>query len=214
MCPECIDGMDLVRAFFNKCFNANQELIIALRKSRPSPLDLNTHINQYQRSFNAPTVPQIKIEPYLDSLVQDQKNGYYENDWIVDESLDESESEEDSEDSESDDDLFKVPKLPKKSGKKGAGKNGFKSNRGRKRFVPLALKTCSLCGKEFSDHAGNLSHWKEAHPDQEVVYKCLENLNGQTCNFSSNESEDIFKHRSKHKIRDIAVEIKEESQIE
>ena len=68
VCPECLDGMDSVRAFFQKCFNANQELIIALRKSRPSPLDLPTHINQYVRSFNAPMVPQIKLEPtsYLD----------------------------------------------------------------------------------------------------------------------------------------------------
>ena len=68
VCPECIDGIEIVRAFFQKCFNANQELIIALRKARPSPLDLPTHLNQYVRSFNAPTVPPIKIEPssYLD----------------------------------------------------------------------------------------------------------------------------------------------------
>ena len=63
VCVECINGMELVRAFFEKCYNGNQELIIALRKSRPSPLDLPTHINQYVRSFNSPTVPQIKMEP-------------------------------------------------------------------------------------------------------------------------------------------------------
>ena len=75
--------------------------------------------------------------------------------------------------------------------------------RGRKRFVPLALKTCSFCSQEFADHAGNLSHWKEAHPDQEVLYKCLEieRHTGQICSFTSKESEEIFKHRSKHKVR-------------
>ena len=68
VCPECIDGIEMVRAFFQKCFNGNQELIIALRKSKPGSLDLPTHINQYVRSFNAPMVPQIKLEPtsYLD----------------------------------------------------------------------------------------------------------------------------------------------------
>ena len=80
----------------------------------------------------------------------------------------------------------------------------LKNCRGRKRFVPLALKTCSLCSKEFADHAGNLSHWKEAHPEAEVVYKCLEvdRSSQQQCSFTSKESEEIFKHRSKHKIRD------------
>lgn len=206
-------------------------MIIALRKSKPSPLDLNTHINQYVRSFNAPIVPQIKIEPYLDvDLLAEDKfdknNGYYDDDWIVqdDEDDEEGDSEDDSEtdeDSEDEDfgDLFKVPKNPKRLRKvKSEKNNGVKSNRGRKRFVPLALKTCSLCGKEFSDHAGNLAHWKESHADHEVIYKCqeLDRISNQMCNFSSKESEDIFKHRNKHKIRDAfsTAEVKQEAQIE
>ena len=66
----------------------------------------------------------------------------------------------------SSDDLFKIPKVP--NGKKSKSKkfkdnsffvkkiekNGVSSNRGRKRFLPIALKTCSLCGQEFADHAG------------------------------------------------------------
>ena len=54
VCNSCINGIENVRAFFQQCFNANQELIISLRKSRPCPLDLPTHINQYVRSFNPP----------------------------------------------------------------------------------------------------------------------------------------------------------------
>ena len=90
VCPECIDGIEMVRAFFQKCFIGNQELIIALRKSRPSPLDLPSHINQYKRSFNPPVVPQIKIEPstYLDvdlgPIEEKLTNGYYDDEWIVD----------------------------------------------------------------------------------------------------------------------------------
>ena len=252
VCPECMDGIEMVRAFFQKCFNANQELIIALRKQRPSPLDLPSHINQYKRSFNPPVVPQIKIEPstYLDDVdlghaIEAEKlttNGYYDDEWIVDEELDDEDMDEDLEDSDDtdeddtdedeEDDIFKVHRVPgkKKTGKKkGSSKkfslsktNGSNNHRaGRKRFVPLALKTCSQCGKEFSDHAGNLSHWKEIHPDMEVVYKCLEvdrstgTLPYQPCNFTSKESEDIFKHRSKHKIRnDNLPDIKPEVNIE
>ena len=49
------------------------------------------------------------------------------------------------------------------NGDKKPEKNGT-SNRGRKRFVPLALKTCGICSMEFADHAGNLAHWKDVHP--------------------------------------------------
>lgn len=52
-----------MRGFFETCINANQELIVRLRKSSSSPLDLYSHINQYVRSFNAPIVPNIKVEP-------------------------------------------------------------------------------------------------------------------------------------------------------
>ncbi len=102
---------------------------------------------------------------------------------------------------------------------KYSNKNGpvAKSPRGRKRFVPLALKTCSLCCKEFSDHAGNLAHWRDAHPDEEVLYKCLEidRNTSQQCDFSSNDSEDIFKHRAKHKIKDLGCsDVKQEAHIE
>ena len=80
----------------------------------------------------------------------------------------------------SNDDLFKIPKIPngkKKSNRKSKknklladldpnyiddkksvknGLNSTSSGRGRKRFVPIALKTCSICGQEFADHAGNV----------------------------------------------------------
>lgn len=214
VCSSCVSDIDMVQTFFQKCFNANQELIIALRKSRPSPLDLNTHINQYTRSFNAPLVPQIKIEPFLEDLEKINGGSYYDDDWIVNEE-DESEeiTEEDSEeDNEEDDDLFKVPKVPSRKRSRHLFNNDKK--KGRKRFVPLALKTCSECGQEFSDHAGNLQHWKEVHPDLEVLYKCQEN---ETCNFTSKESEDIFKHRSKHKQlvnHHNNVEVKTEANVE
>ena len=63
---------------------------------------------------------------------------------------------------------------------------------------------------------GNLSHWKEVHPDQEVVYKCqeLDRNTQQTCIFSSKESEEIFKHRSKHKIRETPTDVKPDVTIE
>ena len=51
----------------------------------------------------------------------------------------------------------------------------------------------------------------------EVEYKCLEMdlVTQQQCNFTSKESEDIFKHRSKHKIRDSGIPaIKPEVNIE
>ena len=54
VCISCINGIENVRAFFQQCFNANQELIISFRKSKPCPLDLPSHINQYVRAFNAP----------------------------------------------------------------------------------------------------------------------------------------------------------------
>ena len=120
MCPQCIDGVESVRAFFQKCFIANQELIIALRKTKPSPLDLNTHINQYVRSFNPPTVPQIKIEPssFLDvdlgPIEQKLTNGYYDDEWIVEDVDEASDVTDDSEDDSESEDLFKVPKVPKK----------------------------------------------------------------------------------------------------
>ena len=87
----------------------------------------------------------------------------------VSESDDANESGSDGEDLMSNDDLFKIPRVPngkqKKSAKKspkkpkiepGTLQNGLQStsNRGRKRFVPIALKTCSQCGQEFADHAG------------------------------------------------------------
>ena len=86
---------------------------------------------------------------------------------------------------------------PKKTGKIQ------KSNRGRKKIVPLALKTCSECGESFPDHMGNLAHWKEKHPDKEVLYKCTEvNREDNTpCKFESKEPEDVFKHRLRHKAR-------------
>ena len=67
---------------------------------------------------------------------------------------------------------------------------------------------------------GNLAHWKEIHPDQEVIYKCLEieRTTQQLCNFTSKESEEIFKHRSKHKIirenSQTAVDVKPDVTIE
>ena len=141
MCQQCIEGVETVRAFFQKCINANQELIIALRKTKPSPLDLNTHLNQYVRSFNPPTVPQIKIEPssYLDvdlgPIEEKLTNGYYDEEWIVQEDDDmEEEEEEESEsegDSDSEADFFKVPKVPKKKATKSkVVKNEFQKSNG------------------------------------------------------------------------------------
>ena len=77
---------------------------------------------------------------------------------------------------------------PKKTGKIQ------KSNRGRKKIVPLALKTCSECGESFPDHMGNLAHWKEKHPDKEVLYKCTEinRVDNQPCKFESKEPEEVF----------------------
>ena len=72
-----------------------------MRKRRGSPLDLPTHINQYVRSFNAPTVPHIKIEPsnYLDVRLGDDEDELdeLEND-------EDYEAEEDDEDEEEDED--------------------------------------------------------------------------------------------------------------
>ena len=123
--------------------------------------------------------------------------------------------------------VFQIPKIPKTRKPKTRGPvpdkkpriNGTSpGTRGRKRFVPLALKTCSLCTKEFSDHAGNLAHWKEVHPENEVVYKCqeIDRITHGPCNFTSKESEDIFKHRSKHKIREVAsiLDVKPEVNVE
>ena len=173
-------------------------------------------------------------------ITQPSTYRYYDDDWIVNEAstgqdVDEVESDESLDEFA---DIFKIPKVPK--GRKGRSKSASSalpslfedkkpklngnaisngtSTRGRKRFVPLSLKTCSLCSQEFPDHSGNLAHWKNAHPDAEVVYKCLEVDRGTQlpCNFTSKESEDIFKHRSKHKVRDSAnlPDIKPEVEIE
>ena len=40
-----------------------------------------------------------------------------------------------------------------------------------KRAVPISLKCCADCGQMFPDHANNLAHWKERHPDKEVFYR-------------------------------------------
>ena len=97
---------------------------------------------------------------------------------------------------------------PKKLGK------GTKSNRGRKKIVPLALKTCSECGESFPDHMGNLAHWKEKHPDKDVVYKCTEvdRADNTPCKFESKDTEEVFKHRLRHKTKikgEAGVETKE-----
>ena len=88
-----------------------QELIIQLRKKRGSPLDLSSHINQYVRSVNVPSVPQIKIEPstYLDvnlGLEQGELDALDELD--KDEEYEEEDDleEEEEEDDEGDDEDF------------------------------------------------------------------------------------------------------------
>ncbi|XP_059082286.1 zinc finger protein 70-like isoform X2 [Tigriopus californicus] len=63
ICVSCVDELERVRKFFDQCFEANRSQIIAHRQFQPSPLDLETHLNQYVRSFNPPLVPQIKMEP-------------------------------------------------------------------------------------------------------------------------------------------------------
>lgn len=52
-----------MRKFFEMCHSATQQQVIQYRKTKGSPLDLDTHINQYVRSFNPPLVPHIKLEP-------------------------------------------------------------------------------------------------------------------------------------------------------
>jgi hypothetical protein len=88
-----------------------QELIIQLRKKRGSPLDLSSHINQYVRSFNTPSVPQIKIEPsnYLDvnlGLEQDELDELDELDKDEEYEDEEDFEEEEEEDDDGDDDDF------------------------------------------------------------------------------------------------------------
>ena len=103
----------------------------------------------------------------------------------------------------SNDDLFKIPKIPngnkKKSNRKSKknksadddldpnymvddkksiknGLNSSSSGRGRKRFVPIALKTCSICGQEFADHAGTyfvLFHKNVHNHSSEIRGLCL-----------------------------------------
>ena len=50
----------------------------------------------------------------------------------------------------------------------------------------------------------------------EVLYKCLEmdHITQLPCNFTSKESEEIFKHRSKHKIRENNPDVKPDVTIE
>ena len=43
-------------------------------------LDLEAHINQYVRSYNAPIVPHIKLEPLLDFDGEDDAHDYAEPD--------------------------------------------------------------------------------------------------------------------------------------
>ena len=84
-------------------------MIIRLRKKRRSPLDLETHVNQYVRSFNSPSVPQlpqIKIEPsnFLDvNLALDQDEDLDEL-YSEDEDF---ENEEEEFDDEEDDEEYK-----------------------------------------------------------------------------------------------------------
>ena len=173
MCLQCIESVETVRAFFLKCLSANEELIIALRKTKPSPLDLTTHLNQYVRSFNPPTVPQIKIEPssYLDvdlgPIEEKLTNGYYDDEWIVQEDDDEisEDSEESEEDSESED-LFKVPKVPKPkktTAKKHTVKNEFQKSNGvsSNRYVVFLYMPDhnSFCFFFFAEAANALCRW-------------------------------------------------------
>ena len=66
---------------------------------------------------------------------------------------------------------------------------------GRKRQVPLALKTCAECGESFLEHELALAHWKEKHPDKEMFFRCTE----AECKFESKEVEEFYKHRLKHR---------------
>ena len=56
---------------------------------------------------------------------------------------------------------------PNKNNKAVPGGGGS----GGKRAVPISLKCCADCGQMFPDHATNLSHWKENHPEKEVFYR-------------------------------------------
>lgn len=281
ICLECCDKLEFVRAFFESCFNANQELIIHLRKTRGSPLDLATHINQYVRCFNTPNVASIKIEPsnYLDVNLDEEDEEVADEDGEgIDEDFDEEFEPNDSDDNDnesfdgesSEEDLsedekekidgatsnggitsenqdgsetklqngesemFKIPPVPRKR-KRGRPKKinsdgtTFEqketeteeipsrkfdkkslSNRGRKKIVPMSLKTCSECNEKFDDHASNLTHWRSHHPDKDVIYRCTEKNSetDQPCTFESKRIEDIFKHRSRHKSKELLAKEK------
>ena len=83
-------------------------------------------------------------------------------------------------------------------------------------FIREIIKLPIIDFTKFFSYLGNLAHWKEVHPEQEVIYKCqeLDRTTQQPCHFTSKESEDIFKHRSKHKIRETPQEVKPEATVE
>ena len=58
--------MAKVDAFLTRVTAATRDLVIAARKGSAAGetlLDLETHLNQYLRSYLPPTVPHIKLEP-------------------------------------------------------------------------------------------------------------------------------------------------------
>ena len=195
ICGECRVKVENVAAFFDSCQSATQQQIIHLRKRRQhqheEALELDQHINQYMRSFNAvaSSSASIKLEP---SALCDVD---------IDEEVDEDE----------DRGVFKIPNLPlRKSGfteddfyldlktedlHQLNGATSSSSSAPRKRFEPLALKTCSECGETFPDLEATLSHWSERHPEKTASFKCT----AHECDFSTEDISALFHHRRDHR---------------
>ena len=241
LCQDCERGLENVRQFFESCFNANQTLILDHRKLKESPLDLHEHINHYVRSFNSPSsyvntsanLSNIKIEPshYLDVGLDEDDSNDEENVFKVPpvpgteaaalaaakaRRRKRGRPKKVNPDGTSFDPYFDDPEysFDEKPDVKGAAA----LRAGRKRAVPIALKSCSECGQMFPDHASNLAHWKERHPDKEVVYKCneIDAENQQVrCGYQSKDTEDVFRHRIKHRPKVLQpIEDKKEKLVE
>jgi hypothetical protein len=100
ICRQCCAFLEKIRSFFESCFNTNQAQIIHFRKTRGSPLDLDTHINQYVRAYQPPLVPQIKLEPSSMCDVDFDVPEYDDDEG--EENYDDDEDDEDEEDEDYD----------------------------------------------------------------------------------------------------------------
>ncbi|CAB4059033.1 unnamed protein product [Lepeophtheirus salmonis] len=226
ICPPCSQKLESVRSFFESCFNSNQSLVIRLRKENgvTEVTDLETQVNLYVRHFtNGPIASPIKLEPSsycdVDLSVPEEEQFDEELGEEEEEDLEEDFEEADEEDEYEPDEEMEEQALRENKDMDGVlpmncllnpvlqqliahfqNNNGSKekvAKRGRKPLVSLSLKTCAECGEEFQDHASNLNHWKEKHPDKETFYKCTH----KGCDFESKQTDEVNKHRFRHKDR-------------